>query len=108
MYETVTEYVAEVVPSVYGDVKVLGVGELTKSLSVSVHGSSKSAVEKIESAGPQLYRHAFGNQLPLAQQHAETTEFERRFGCFPARPIPGDRQIVARPRRNCFHELSLR
>ena len=33
------------------DVKVLGVGELTKSLSVSAHGFSKSAVEKIEAAG---------------------------------------------------------
>jgi large subunit ribosomal protein L15 len=33
------------------DVKVLGVGELTKALSVSAHGFSKSAVEKIEAAG---------------------------------------------------------
>jgi large subunit ribosomal protein L15 len=33
------------------DVKVLGVGELTKKLSVSAHGFSKSAVEKIEGAG---------------------------------------------------------
>jgi large subunit ribosomal protein L15 len=33
------------------DVKVLGVGELTKSLAVSAHGFSKSAVEKIEGAG---------------------------------------------------------
>jgi large subunit ribosomal protein L15 len=33
------------------DVKVLGEGELTKSLTVSAHGFSKSAVEKIEAAG---------------------------------------------------------
>ena len=33
------------------DVKVLGEGELTKKLSVSAHGFSKSAVEKIEGAG---------------------------------------------------------
>jgi large subunit ribosomal protein L15 len=33
------------------DVKILGVGELTKSLSVSAHGFSKSAREKIEGAG---------------------------------------------------------
>jgi large subunit ribosomal protein L15 len=33
------------------DVKILGVGELTKSLSVSAHGFSKSAREKIEAAG---------------------------------------------------------
>jgi large subunit ribosomal protein L15 len=33
------------------DVKVLGVGELSKALSVSAHGFSKTAKEKIESAG---------------------------------------------------------
>ncbi len=33
------------------DVKVLGVGELSKSLSVSAHGFSKTAKEKIEAAG---------------------------------------------------------
>jgi large subunit ribosomal protein L15 len=33
------------------DVKVLGVGELTKKLAVSAHGFSKSAAEKIEGAG---------------------------------------------------------
>lgn len=33
------------------DVKVLGQGALTKKLSVSAHGFSKSAVEKIEAAG---------------------------------------------------------
>ena len=33
------------------DVKVLGVGELSKSLSVSAHGFSKTAKKKIEAAG---------------------------------------------------------
>jgi large subunit ribosomal protein L15 len=33
------------------DVKVLGVGELTKALSVSAHGFSMTAKKKIESAG---------------------------------------------------------
>jgi large subunit ribosomal protein L15 len=33
------------------DVKILGVGDLTKSLSVTAHGFSKSAREKIEAAG---------------------------------------------------------
>src|ERR1051325_5555002 len=33
------------------DVKILGVGELTKKLAVTAHGFSKSAREKIESAG---------------------------------------------------------
>ncbi len=38
------------------DVKVLGEGELTKKLSVSAHGFSKSAVEKIEAAGGTVIR----------------------------------------------------
>ena len=33
------------------DVKILGVGELTKKLSISAHGFSKTAREKIEAAG---------------------------------------------------------
>jgi hypothetical protein len=33
------------------DVKILGVGELTKRLSVTAHGFSRSAKEKIEGAG---------------------------------------------------------
>jgi large subunit ribosomal protein L15 len=33
------------------DVKVLGEGELTKKLTVSAHGFSKTAIEKIEAAG---------------------------------------------------------
>jgi large subunit ribosomal protein L15 len=33
------------------DVKILGIGELSKALSVSAHGFSKTAKEKIEAAG---------------------------------------------------------
>jgi large subunit ribosomal protein L15 len=33
------------------DIKILGSGELTKKLSVSAHGFSKTAKEKIEAAG---------------------------------------------------------
>ena len=36
------------------DVKLLGVGELTKKLAITVHGASKSAREKVESAGGTL------------------------------------------------------
>jgi len=36
------------------DVKILGNGELTKKLSVSAHGFSKTAREKIEAAGGSL------------------------------------------------------
>ena len=36
------------------DVKILGSGELTKTLAVSAHGFSKSAREKIEAAGGSI------------------------------------------------------
>jgi large subunit ribosomal protein L15 len=39
------------VAKLHVDVKILGEGDLTKKLSVSAHGFSKSAVEKIEAAG---------------------------------------------------------
>jgi large subunit ribosomal protein L15 len=42
---------AGLIRSVRKDVKILGVGELSKKLSVSAHGFSASAREKIESAG---------------------------------------------------------
>jgi len=38
------------------DVKILGEGELTKTLSVTAHSFSKSAVEKIEAAGGTVVR----------------------------------------------------
>ena len=42
---------AGLIGSVRKDVKILGSGELTKKLSISAHSFSKSASEKIESAG---------------------------------------------------------
>jgi large subunit ribosomal protein L15 len=42
---------ARLVRSLRRDVKILGEGELTKSLTVSAHGFSKTAREKIEAAG---------------------------------------------------------
>jgi large subunit ribosomal protein L15 len=42
---------AGLIRSVRKDVKILGVGELSKNLAVSAHGFSASAREKIESAG---------------------------------------------------------
>jgi ribosomal protein L18E len=35
-------------------VKLLGVGELTKKLTVTVHGASKTARDKVEAAGGTL------------------------------------------------------
>jgi large subunit ribosomal protein L15 len=40
--------------SVRKDVKLLGVGDLTKKLSITVHGASASAREKVEAAGGTL------------------------------------------------------
>src|SRR4029078_492646 len=40
-----------VIRQVSVDVKILGIGELSKALSVSAHGFSKTAKEKIEAAG---------------------------------------------------------
>jgi large subunit ribosomal protein L15 len=61
------------------DVKILGVGELTKSLAVSAHGFSKSAREKIESAGGSV-TWLRGEPVPKTQKHrpaaATTTDDE--------------------------------
>ena len=40
--------------SVRKDVKLLGVGEITRKLSITVHGASASAREKVEAAGGTL------------------------------------------------------
>jgi hypothetical protein len=63
--------------------------------------------EEIEGARPQLYRHAIGDQLPLAQQHAKTTEFKRRVSCCRARPSPSHRRIIlTHPLSLVLHGLS--
>jgi len=40
--------------SVRKDVKLLGVGDLSKKLSITVHGASATAKEKVEAAGGTL------------------------------------------------------
>ena len=50
------------------DVKILGVGELTKSLAVSAHGFSKSAREKIEAAGGSV-TWLRGEPVPKVKKH---------------------------------------
>src|SRR6266566_7576645 len=40
--------------SVRKDVKLLGVGDLTKKLAITVHGASATAREKVEAAGGTL------------------------------------------------------
>jgi hypothetical protein len=62
--------------------------------------------EEIEGARPQLYRNAVGDQLPPAQQHAETAEFERRFGRRLTRPIPGYPRIVQSRCHNRLYQPS--
>jgi large subunit ribosomal protein L15 len=42
------------IKTVRKDVKLLGVGELTKKLTITVHGASATAREKVESAGGTL------------------------------------------------------
>ena len=49
------------------DVKILGVGELTKALTVSAHGFSKTAKEKIEAAGGSV-TWLRGEPLPRKQK----------------------------------------
>jgi large subunit ribosomal protein L15 len=43
-----------VVSKIYDGIKILGNGELTKSLNVKAHKFSKSAVEKIEAVGGKI------------------------------------------------------
>jgi len=67
------------------DVKVLGIGELSKALSVSAHGFSKSAKAKIEKAGgsvtwlrgePVEKKPKVRKAKPVAADEAETDEPE--------------------------------
>ena len=62
--------------SVRIDVKVLGVGELTKALTVHAHGVSASAREKIEAAGGTvvLLREPKEKKRPKAAKPAPTAE----------------------------------
>ncbi|MET0420694.1 MAG: 50S ribosomal protein L15 [Acidimicrobiia bacterium] len=57
-----------------GLVKVLGRGEISKALTVSAHGFSKSAVEAIEAAGgtTTLIPAPWGDRRPPAKGNAHT------------------------------------
>jgi large subunit ribosomal protein L15 len=61
---------ARVIKNTRIDVKILGVGDLTKKLSVSAHGFSASAREKIEQAG--------GSVIWLRGEPAATKSKKRR------------------------------
>jgi large subunit ribosomal protein L15 len=67
------------------DVKILGQGELTKKLTVSAHGVSQSAREKIEGAGGSVVllrepkerkRKRHRKSAPAAEAELETPEVE--------------------------------
>jgi large subunit ribosomal protein L15 len=66
------------------DVKILGSGELTKKLSVTAHGFSASAREKIEAAGgtavalkePKPKRRKTVSRRPAAVEETEANEAE--------------------------------
>ena len=55
--------------------------------------------KEIEDARADYDRNTVGQQLPPAQQHAETGEFERRVGCCRTRPVC----VVLQRIRICLH-----
>jgi len=55
----------------------------------------RTTCEEIDGARPHLDRYTVGEQLPLAEQHAEAAEFERLAGRRRARRMPDDRRIIA-------------
>jgi large subunit ribosomal protein L15 len=65
--------------SVRKDVKLLGVGELSKKLAISVHAASARAREKVEAAGgtltllkePKVKKARHRQQTPVAAEEAE-------------------------------------
>jgi hypothetical protein len=42
--------------------------------------------EDVKGSGPQVYRDAVSEQLPLAQEDTKTPEFDR-VGCWPTRRV---------------------
>ncbi len=55
-------------------IKILGDGELTKALTVSAHGFSKSAVAKIEQAGGKVVKLEAAPKQKAAEADAEAQE----------------------------------
>jgi large subunit ribosomal protein L15 len=70
--------------SIRKDVKLLGVGELSKQLTVSVHGASATAREKVEAAGgtltllkePKVRRKRRAVAKPAAETEPDEAEVE--------------------------------
>jgi large subunit ribosomal protein L15 len=80
------------------DVKILGNGELTKKLSVTAHGFSRSAVEKIEAAGVTVTRlrepvqkkkKRHKTSAPVAEE-PEVAEVDAAEAAEPAEPETAD------------------
>jgi large subunit ribosomal protein L15 len=80
------------------DVKILGNGELTKKLSVTAHGFSRSAVEKIEAAGGTVTRlrepvqkkkKRHKTSAPVAEE-PEVAEVDAAEAAEPAEPETAD------------------
>jgi hypothetical protein len=59
--------------------------------------SLQEGQKQIEGARAELDWNTVGEQLPLAQQHAETAEFESRVGYGRAGPVRASRQRVFAP-----------
>ena len=86
---------ARLIRSTRVDVKILGVGDLTKALTISAHGFSKSAREKIEKAGgsivwlrgepvPKKVKHRKAKAAAAEEPEEETTEEAPKASAEPA------------------------
>jgi large subunit ribosomal protein L15 len=86
---------ARLIRSTRVDVKILGVGDLTKALTISAHGFSKSAREKIEKAGgsivwlrgepvPKKVKHRKAKAAATEEPEEETTEEAPKASAEPA------------------------
>jgi ribosomal protein L15 len=82
--------------SVRRDVKLLGVGELTKKLTITVHGISASAREKVEASGSRSCgSRRTSSAVPRAGRRPPTPTHRRRRKarrarrCFPGSPTRG-------------------
>ena len=76
------------------DVKVLGVGELSKALAVSAHGFSKTAREKIEAAGGSV---TWLRGEPVPRKHRSTRQSRRPRSRTTPRPPTTPRIPPRRP-----------
>ena len=73
--------------SIRKDVKLLGVGELSKKLSITVHGASATAREKVEAAG--------GTLTLLKEPKVRKAEEARSAGAERPRRAPSPRRAEA-------------